>query len=364
MSASRKKVRVGIIGCGVIAPSHIESYRNDPDVEILWACDLVAGRAKAAAERYGIPRWSSKAEDVFTDPAVDAVSLCTPHDVHAPHAVAALAAGKDVLCEKPLAHNLPALRKMLAAAAEHPDRIFAGVFQHRYNPVFRTLRELLLEGKFGTPLTAVMRQHCLRTPAYYADAWRGTWEHEGGGVLINQAIHYLDLLQWVMGGVKDLDAFYANRHHLRDIETEDTVVGALRFENGALGTFEATNASNLGWETMLDVHGTEGSLVLRDGEIVSAVFADDAIRARLEAAVSEAHEAHAGRIGKGYYGYGHPAQVADFVRAVRDRKPVYVSAEDAAETVKLVMKVYKAAKLHSPAGPGGRKPRTPALRTK
>lgn len=354
-------MRVGIIGCGVIAPSHIDSYRIDPDVEILWACDIVPERAKATAEHYGIPRWTADAAEVFADPAVDAVSLCTPHDVHAPHAVAALDAGKDVLCEKPLAHSLPALRKMLAAAASHPDRVFAGVFQHRYNPVFRTVRELILKGSFGTPLTAAMRQHCLRTPAYYADAWRGTWAHEGGGVLINQSIHYLDLLQWVMGGVKDLDAFYANRHHLRDIETEDTVVGALRFSNGALGTFEATNASNLWWETLLDIHGTEGSLALCDGKIVSAVFQDDSVRERVEAAVAEAQVAHAGRIGKSYYGYGHPVQIADFVRAVRDRRPVFVSAEDAAETVKLVMKVYQAAKLHSPKGPGGRKPRTPAV---
>ena len=340
-----KTIHIGIIGCGVIAPAHIESYLLLPDVKIDWACDLLPERAGKIAQRYGIPKTTTVATDVFSDPEVDGVSICTPHDAHAPLCVQALASGKDVLCEKPLSSSPEGLSSMLKAAEQYPDGIFAAIFQHRFTFLYQTLKELIENGKFGKPLTAAMRHHCLRTPEYYRkDAWRGTWAHEGGGTLINQSIHFLDLLQWVMGGVQDCQGFFANIGHRDVIETEDTLVGTLRFRNGALGTIETTNASNLSWETSIDIHGTEGSVEIRDDEIRQAVFTDPDARRLLEKAI-EKDKANASKmVGKAYYGLGHPANIADFVSSVRNRTRPYVDVRDAAVTTALVHKLYAASR--------------------
>ena len=352
----KKTVKVGIIGCGVIAPSHIESYQLDPNVKVVWACDLVKAKADAIADKYGIPKRTTSAAEVFADPSVDAVSVCTSHYTHADLCVQALAAGKDVICEKALTGSPADLAKMLKAADAHPDRIFAGIFQHRYNPIFQCLHGLVAKGAFGKPISAAMQHRGLRTPAYYDSGdWRGTWDKEGGGVLINQAIHYLDLFQWVMGGVRDVEAFFTNATLRKSIETEDTIVGAVRFRNGALGTVEATNAAFVPWETTLEITGTDGAVEIRDGQIRKNAFRDPAFADELVAAHEAASRKIAGKIGKSHYGYGHPIQIADFVKSVRTRKPPFVTVRVAAEAPALVMKFYKAARQNSPKGPGGRK---------
>ncbi len=352
----KKTVRIGIIGCGVIAPSHIESYQLDPNVKVVWACDIIRSRAEAVGDKYGIPRRTTSADEVFADPAVDAVSICTSHYTHAALCEKALAAGKDVICEKALSSNLAGVTRMLKAADAHPDRIFAGIFQHRYNPLFRCLKQLVDNGAFGKIVTAAMQHRGLRTRNYYDSGdWRGTWDKEGGGVLINQAIHYLDLFQWVMGGVRNVEAFFTNAT-LRDcIETEDTIVGAVRFKNGALGTVEATNAAFVPWETTLEITGTDGAVELRDGQIRKCAFRDKANADALAAAREEAVRNLAGKIGKSHYGYGHPIQIADFIKSIRTRKQPWVTVRDAADAPELVMKFYKAALRQSPKGPGGRK---------
>ena len=340
-----KTIHIGIIGCGVIAPAHVESYELLPNVEISWACDLIEERAKKLAAKYSIPKTTTRAADVFADRGVDAVSICTPHDTHAPLCVEALAAGKDVLCEKPLSSSPEGLASMLAAAEKYPDRIFGAIFQHRFTFLYQTVKRLVAEGGFGKPLTAAMRHHCLRTAEYYNhDAWRGTWTHEGGGVLINQSIHFLDLLQWIMGGVENDNGFFANINHHGVIETEDSIVGILRFKNGAIGTIETTNASNLGWETSIDVHGTEGSVEIRDDKIRKAVFTDPSAQKALEEAVAKDEENVSKMVGKAYYGLGHPDNIADFVESVESRRQPFIGVRDAAATTRLVHELYAASR--------------------
>ena len=345
-----KKTRIAIIGCGVIAPTHAESYALDKDVELVAACDTKPERARALADKFGFARAVTRAADVFADPGVDAVSICTPHYNHARLCAEALAAGKDVLCEKPVANTFAGLALVRKAAAEHPDRVFAGVFQHRFNPVFRTLRDFVEEGAFGTVLTAAVHNRCLRTADYYnADAWRGTARYENGGVLINQAIHYLDIFQWVMGGVEKVaGAFRANRTHGGVIETEDTLVGAVRFRNGAFGTVEATNSAVLGWDTKLEITGSEGAVCVADGDVTFSRFSNAAHQKRLDKAQRAKEASHVGGVGRTYYGLGHPLQIADFLQCVRRRKAPFVTAADACVAAELVLNLYKA------AGPLGR----------
>jgi len=335
-------VRVGIIGCGVIAPTHASAYRELPGVQLTWACDLVAERARKLAADFAIPQTACNFRRLLRAPDVDLVSVCTDHASHARIAVAALQAGRHVLCEKVLAHRSSGVDAIVNAAAARPDRVCGGVFQHRFEPLNRRVRALIAEGALGVMLTASARLRCLRTNAYYAgDAWRGTWAREGGSVLINQAIHYIDALRWIMGGVSEVCGVHANRTHAGAIETEDTAAASVVFCSGAVGTIEATCSSHNGWESALFFQGDQGAIEIFNDRPARVDFKDAArgeqIRADLDAATRDTIEGP----GKAYYGAGHPAQIADVVDAVRTGRPPFVTAASAAETADLVLGIYR-----------------------
>lgn len=338
-----KAIKVGIIGCGVIGPTHIESYQRVPGVEVAWACDLKLKRAQAAAEKYGIPCYTTDADAVFASD-VDAVSICTDHASHCDLVLAALKAGKDVLCEKALANSPENLRRMVAAAKKYKDeRIFSGVFQHRFDPINRAVRDLLASGALGTLLSANLQICCRRTNEYYkADPWRGTWAKEGGSILINQAIHYLDQLQWQMGGVKEVTGFFSNLTHRGVIQTEDTATAAVRFKNGALGTISATCSSHMNWDTSLHYYGSEGTIEIANDKPARVLCRDEKLAKKILARLQACENAPQQATGKSYYGTGHVAQIADFVNAVRTRRAPFVPAVEAADPVRLLFAIYKA----------------------
>lgn len=331
------------MGCGVIGPTHAESYLNHPDAELTWCCDLIPERAKALAQKYNIPNWTTDATTVFAADDVDAVSICTDHASHAALCIAALSHGKDVLCEKALANNLANLNAMLAAEKQYPERIFSGVFQHRFSPVNRTMRDILGEGLLGTLLTARVQLNCFRSNAYYTDdprPWRGTWALEGGSVLINQAIHFFDQLLWQTGGAQKISGMTANRAHQGVIETEDAVAAVLTLNCGAIATLTATSASHLDWDSSLEFHGTRGTVRFKNEKVDELVFADKTLEAAVRQRLENARDPEGVEAGKAYYGTGHAAQIADFVSAVQHRTPPYVTISSAAETVKAVFDIY------------------------
>ena len=344
---SRKKIRVAVIGCGVISELHLRCFAHNPDAEVVAVCDLVPERAeRAARERAPGARWTTRAAELFAAPDVDAVSICTDHASHARLACATLAAGKHVLCEKSLARTAGDLRRMLAAAAARPDLVASGVFQHRFEPLPRVLRDLVAEGAFGRLVTATGSLHTFRGDDYYRkDAWRGTKKGEGGSVLINQSIHYFDLLLWIAGGADGARAWSANLGHRGSIETEDTIAVALRFRNGGVGSFVATCAGIPQWKSVLSFQGTAGSAEMRDDGLASLVLADKAAEKKVRARIEKALAAGAALFpkGKDYYGPGHQAQIDDFVRAVRTGTRPFVTFADAADSDALVFAAYASA---------------------
>ena len=342
MGKAKRTIRCGIIGCGVIAPVHATSCRMLEGVEVTWACDLVEAKARALADTHAIAHVTTDYRELLAADDVDCICLCTDHASHAPIAVAALEAGKHVLCEKALAATPQGLSAMLAAADRHPELVFSGVFQHRFDGANRILKRLVKTRALGELLTAAVHVRCLRTPAYYrADAWRGTWANEGGGVLINQAIHFLDAMLWITGGATAVSGAYANRTHGEVMETEDTVAASFRLRSGALATLEATCSSHLAWEPTLELHGSLGAVEIRGDHILKIDFADIAVSEKITAELVAAIQQTKSAGGKHYYGTTHPAQVRDFIEAIREGRLPEVTAHSAAQTVRTVFAIYE-----------------------
>jgi predicted dehydrogenase len=338
-----KKIKCGIIGCGVIAPSHAESYASIEDVDIVWACDLVREKAEKLASKYKIPKVSTDYREVLADPELDCISICTDHASHAPIAVEAFRRNKHVLCEKALSSSKQGLDSMFEAHRKHGNLVFGAVFQNRFNKAYQQIRKLVSENAFGTILTMDLQFHCLRTDAYYdSDEWRGTWSKEGGSLLINQAIHFIDLLNWSSGGIKAVFGTYSNLTHTDHIETEDTAVATLRFKNGALGTISATSSSKLEWDQTLSINGTKGSLDFHNDKILRMNLDDaalaDSVLAEMKRIENEKAE---NSVGKSYYGPNHGSQIADFIESVRSGKELFVKAASARETVEVVLGIYQ-----------------------
>lgn len=335
-----KKLTAAIIGCGVIAPEHINAYRMLENVEVKTLCDIDAEKARMMSREFDVPVIETESEKVFNDRQIDIVSICTDHFSHSELAVSALKAGKHVLCEKPLSSSAENIEAMLDEGKKHDDLVFAGVFQHRFNPLYRYIRELVGQGAFGRVLNGVMTMQCMRTKEYYESAsWRGKWHTEGGSVLMNQAIHTIDIFQWIMGGVADVCGTFDNLAHENIIETEDTAAAFVRFKNGALGTITASSASHLGWDLGFSIYGTKSSIELKNAALVRFVSEDKELEKQVLDAIASINEVEAANKEKSYYGIGHIAVVRDFVDAIREKRRPYVTAADAAEAVMLSQKI-------------------------
>ncbi|MCD8481387.1 MAG: Gfo/Idh/MocA family oxidoreductase [Verrucomicrobia bacterium] len=218
-----RQLNVAIIGCGVIAPAHIEGFQHFPSVKVVELCDLDKSKADALALRYGIDSVSTSYHTTVARRDVDCVAICTDHASHAPIAIAALNAGKHVLCEKPLGESEQAVQAMVSAAQSNPDLVASGVLQHRFDAVHQALRLAIQEGLLGRPLLLQGRLLCYRSHDYYLNTpWRGKWASEGGSLLMNQAIHFVDILDWLGGGFSEITAAYCNLLHQGIIETEDS----------------------------------------------------------------------------------------------------------------------------------------------
>src|ERR1019366_901346 len=194
-------IRFGIVGCGAIDPPHAAAIQQIEHAQLVAVADVVPERAKSTAEKFGVPNVYTHVDDLLNDKAVDVVCLCTPSGTHAQTAIAALQAGKHVIVEKPMEISLDACNRMIAAQ-QLSGRQLAVISQHRFDAASQLVKELIDTGKLGKIFLATAEVKWWRTQEYYDSGdWRGTWALDGGGALMNQAIHTIDLLQWLVGGV-------------------------------------------------------------------------------------------------------------------------------------------------------------------
>ena len=254
------RVRTALVGCGKVGQIHAQALAALPESEFVAACDVDLPRATSFATRFGVKPYSDVAQ-MLDECGVQALCIATPHPLHAEPAIEAARAGVHVLVEKPLAASLSDCDAMLAAARASGTKL--GVISQRrwYEPV-RRMKAAIDAGKIGRPVLGVFMMYSWRDPAYYqSDPWRGRWDTEGGGVLVNQSPHMIDLLKWLMDDeVAEVSGYWANLNH-PSVAVEDTAVAILRFRNGGLGSIVTSLSQKPGIYTKVHIHGSTGASV-------------------------------------------------------------------------------------------------------
>jgi predicted dehydrogenase len=301
--------------------------------------------AKNRAKEFGGKAYATL-EEMFTDRGVDAVSICTPSGLHMEPAVQAARAGKHVMVEKPIEVTLERVDAIIRACRESGVTLGA-IFPRRFQESSRVVTDAIQRGRFGKITLADVYIKWYRSQEYYdKGGWRGTWKFDGGGALMNQGIHGIDLLQWLMGGIKEVHAFTATLAHER-IEVEDVAVATVRFNNGALGVIEGTTASWPGTKIRIEIGGINGSIVLEDESILSWRFQDEGPadeKIRKEFGPRENLSGGGAGDPRAISFEGHRLQFEDFLGAIRKGGKPFCGGEDARDAVAVITGIYKSAR--------------------
>ncbi|MBA2754005.1 MAG: Gfo/Idh/MocA family oxidoreductase [Chloroflexia bacterium] len=332
---------VGIAGAGVIGQVHAAALERVPGARLLAVTDTVPEAARALADRHGADIAGS-VDELVARHDIEVVILATPSGLHADQAVMALGAGAHVVTEKPMAIDLAGLDRMVGAA--HDARLHLAVmFQTRFQPDALRLKRAVAAGLFGRPVAGNAIVHWHRTQAYYdaSGGWRGTQAMDGGGALMNQGIHTIDLLQWILGPVERVSAETATLAHR--METEDTATAALRFRNGALGTIQGTTAAATDRPVRVEIVGTTGRAVLEGGVLVvwepernvpAAELLDDTDRAMSDGWAPDEP-----------MGAGHARQLGRIFAALAELGGIPpVPGHEARAAVEIILAIYESAR--------------------
>lgn len=313
-----KAMKAAVIGCGGMSPAHIVPLKNLEDVEIAALCDIRPERAQARAEQFGVEtKTCTDYRELLSDPAIDAVHIVTPHYTHREIAIDAMNAGKWVVLEKPISSSK---RDALVILNEDTQGKLGVVFQNRYNRSTVECKRILDSGELGKLLGAKAQITWRRDASYYASApWRGRWDTEGGGVLINQAIHTIDLLYYLAGPFESIKGVVSQGLLEGDIEVEDNAHGVIKLTSGLTALVYASNNYSTDDHTVV-LHCEKGTLVLQGLRLY--LFQDDEV----SILVKRANEPTSG---KPAYGNGHAAYIPDFYACVRDNRPFWLNAKEA-----------------------------------
>ena len=339
---SGKNIGFGILGSGMAARLHQAAIAGNIDqgAGLVAVSTRDSAKYRSAGEEFGVP--CLPYQDLLGHPDVDAVCICTPSGLHARQALEAAEAGKHVLVEKPMALSLADAEAMIRAF-DRKGLCLGVAYQRRAEALFRDIYRLIQSGGIGDITTGLVTVPYQRTKEYYGSApWRGTWELDGGGALMNQGIHLIDLLVWYAGPPAEVKAMGGALVH--DIEVEDTLGACVRFENGAIITITATTAATPGYPHRLELYGNKGGLQIEGATIIRghsdlAIWVNRAHETRREV------EAGSGAAPTGIKIDGHVGLVANFCRAVRGEEELYVDGREGRRSLALVLEIYRQAGL-------------------
>ena len=334
-----------LVGCGRISRKHCEALRNVEGAKLVAVCDLIRDKAESTGMQWGVP-WYTSHETMLGEIHPAVVNVCTESGNHARVAIDAMKMfGCNVIVEKPMALRLSDADTMIQTAREANVRLFT-VKQNRFNGPIQLLKCALGEGRFGRVLMITSRVRWHRTQEYYDQApWRGTWAQDGG-CITNQAIHYVDLMQWLGGPVSSVYA--ASRRFLHRMEAEDTAVATWEFQSGALGAFEATTCAN--------PKDLEGSITVlgEKGEVEIAGFAVNQVRtwAFVEERPEDRQVQDASYVPDNVYGFGHEALFRSILDSLATGQPNMLEGDEGWKALELVTAMYEAIETGIPVDLG------------
>ena len=335
------KVRFGIIGCGVIAPWHARGIANTPEAELVAVCDVIEEKAKKLSDDFGGPAVYTDHIKMLAEAGVDAVSVCVPSGLHGQITIDAAKAGKHVMCEKPIEITLPKIDAMIKACRDANVKLGV-IFQRRTSPMWQKVKKAVDDGMLGKMVLGDAYLKYYRSQEYYDSGdWRGTWELDGGGALMNQGVHCIDLQRWIMGPI---DTVYAQADHLvRDIEVEDTCCAVLKFKSGAFGVLQGTT-SVVDMNHKLEFHGDKGTICV-DGETITKWKVPGQEGEPLETKDSVGSAASDPTA---ISADGHQLQIQDLARAIIEGRDPMVGGDEARKAVEVILAIYESARTGQP----------------
>jgi Predicted dehydrogenases and related proteins len=344
-----EKIRFGIIGAGVIGPTHAKAISSLPDAELVAVTDVIPERANTLADTYGIHAYTD-IQSMLDKEQLDVVDICTPSGMHGEHTIQAMRAGCNVIVEKPMEITHERVLAMQMVQRETGVKL-AVISQHRFDEASIQVKKLLTEKAFGRLVLGNAVVPWWRSQGYYdSGAWRGTWALDGGGALMNQSIHSIDVLQWLMGRVKTIKAYTATLAHT--METEDVAVAVLRFENDALETIAATTGAYPGVDVRIALYGDQGSAVieadtlgylhLARAEETSAGAYGGGGANQVEQITSAQQSTASDPAALSYR--AHALEIADMIAAIREDRAPLVDGKAGQHPVDIILGIYESAR--------------------
>ncbi len=337
----------GIVGCGMIAEYHTKAINELPNARVVAALSRNQANAQKIAQlaEGGEVALFDDLERMLDHPGIDIVCICTPSGAHRDSAVPAALAGKHLVVEKPLEINLDRTDEIIGACEKSGVRLCA-IFPSRFSPANLQLKHAIDQGRFGRLTLGDTYVKWWRSQEYYDEGgWKGTLALDGGGALMNQSIHNVDLLTWLMGDVESVSALTATLAHER-IEVEDTAVAVLRFRNGALGVIEATTSVYPGLSKRTEIHGDRGSARVEQDDITLWDFHDSLPEDQaVHDAMAKGGDTGGGSDPRGITHEGHRAQLEDFLNAIETNKEPQVDGREGRKSIEIIRGIYKSAQL-------------------
>jgi UDP-N-acetyl-2-amino-2-deoxyglucuronate dehydrogenase len=328
------RVGIGMAGSGMIAGVHLAALKEIPDARIVGAWSTPPEEGQRFSELHQIRGYRTY-DEMLGDPEVHAVILCIPSGYHADYGMKAACAGKHVIVEKPIDVTVAKAKAFIETCRKN-DRRLSIIFQHRFTPAARKLRRALDQGLLGRLILGDAYVKWYRSPAYYlSNAWRGTKAIDGGGALMMQAIHIIDLLQWMMGGVTRVCALVRTSTHA--IESEDLGVAVVEFANGAVGVIEGSTAIQPGFKERVEIHGHKGS-VIQEGGNITAWKVEGCNEADY---VDEVKVSYGSTSSPAISHVNHKAQLEEIIASIQKNTDSSVNGEEGLKSLRIILGIYE-----------------------
>lgn len=329
-------IRFGIVGAGGIAKSHAMGIDSTQGAQIYAICDTAIDRAEQLAQSYGVDRIYTDYQKMLADPNVDAVCICMPSGMHGQVVIDAVKAGKHILLEKPIEVTKEKIDKMIEVVESSNVKVGC-VFQRRVRGVSRCVKQALDSGVFGKVLMANAYMKYYRTREYYENTgWRATWEMDGGGALMNQGVHGIDLICWLMGGISQVRAI--TRTQLHNIPVEDAAVAVVEYNNGAIGTIEGATCVNPSEKTRFEIYCKNGTIIFGDDGLLKWTLNDE----EMNVSVMDTTDP------KTKSSNDHSVLVADLVKSIEEDRQPLIPLQDARTAVDVILAIYQSSREDRP----------------